>query len=115
MSKFEDTHNFDKKELLYETIIGLNGNKLRRIKSSLFYLLSASSFICGIALVISDKPVGVFFLVTLFPIFLLYPLVRFFFGGKDSVAGVVVTVVASEVLKQKLTKKIDRNNNRKRR
>jgi hypothetical protein len=114
MKKFEEPKNLDKNELLYETILSLNGSRVRRLKSNLFYFLSTFSFIFGVALLISEKPLGFFLLFTLFPIFLIYPLVRFCFGGKDSLAGVVVTVVTSELMKQNLINKTDRQHNQSR-
>jgi hypothetical protein len=114
MKKVEEPKDLDKNELFYETILTLNGSRVRRLKSNLFYFLSTFSFIFGVALLISEKTAGYFFLFTLFPIFLIYPLVRFFFGGKDSLAGVVVTVVTSELVKQKLINKIDRQYNQRR-
>jgi len=40
------------------------------------------------------------------PCFLLYPLIRYLFGGKDSVAAVVATVVVEEVLKYEIRKSV---------
>ena len=115
MNNSNELKNNDEKEFVYETVTSINGVKVRRIKSSLFYLFSAISFFLGVGSLIAEKQFGVFLLFTLFPIFLIYPLIRFIFGGKDSVVGVVATVVVSEVLKNKLTSKKERTYKRRRR
>jgi ABC-type branched-subunit amino acid transport system permease subunit len=107
MKNYEPLESKDDKSFFYEIAVSINGTKVKRIKSDLFYLLSVLSLIAGVVLLIKNNQIGFFFLFTLFPILLIYPAVRFFLGGKDSVAGVVVTVVVEEVLKHKLTKKID--------
>ena len=87
---------------IHETVEALNGNKIERIKSSLFYWLG---FIClpvGIFLITKEIWVGAFLTLTASPCFFLYPPVRFLFGGKDSVAAVIVTVVVEEVIKSKI-------------
>ena len=93
----------------YETVQSIRGNEVRRIKSSLFYLLG---FICipvGIYLVTHEIWFGAFLILTACPCFLLYPLVRLLFGGKDSVAAVVGTAVVEEVLKSEVKKMANKN------
>ena len=58
----------------------------------------------GIYLIIEfEMLIGLALIILLSPCFLLYPIIRFFvFGGKDSVAAVVTTVVVEEVIKSKI-------------
>jgi hypothetical protein len=97
----------------YETVKMLNGKYNKRIRSSIFYWASLISLSVGIYLITNDKMIGAFFSITLSPFLLLYPLVRFFFGGKDSVGAVVATAVIEEVIKHKITKTIDENSKKK--
>jgi ABC-type branched-subunit amino acid transport system permease subunit len=107
MKNFEQPEQKEDQSFFYEIAVNINGKKVKRIKSDLFYLLSVLSLVTGVVLLVNNKLIGFFFLFTVFPILLIYPAVRFFLGGKDSVAGVVATVVVEEVLKHKLTSKID--------
>lgn len=91
----------------FETVRMLNGKYKERIQSSIFYWCSLISFSIGIYLISNEKFIGAFFCITLTPFLLLYPLVRFLFGGKDSVGVVVATAVVEEVIKHKITKAID--------
>jgi len=52
---------------------------------------------------------GGFLVLTLAPVLLIYPLVRFLFGGKDSAVAVVTTVIVEEVLKHQIKKAIDKS------
>ncbi len=88
--------------VLQETVEAINGNKVTRLKSSLFYLGSLLSMGVGIYLISENLMFGGFLILTLGPFLLLYPVVRFFIGGKDSVGGVIATAVVEEVLKRKI-------------
>lgn len=98
----------------YETVESLNGNEVMRLKSSLFYESASLLLILGVALVVfglqephyQDNGLlivlsGVFSLL-LVPFFLLYPLVRYLIGGKDSVVPVVATAVVEGWLMAKV-------------
>ncbi|ALK90323.1 hypothetical protein [Limnohabitans sp. 63ED37-2] len=67
--------------------------------AAMFYL----SYVYGIRGFIS---VGSILIFIVFPVSLVYPIVRFFMGGKDSVVGVVISVVIEEHLKGKIKEKI---------
>ena len=86
----------------YETVLAVTGNYVTRLKSSLFYWAAAASLTAGIALLYGGKVIGGSVIVTLTPGLLLYPLVRLLFGGKDSLAAAVTTVVIEEVIKSKM-------------
>ena len=92
----------------YETVRALNGNCVRRLRSSLFHWGALVAFIAGIILVAQEVWVGGFLALTLAPFLLLYPLVRFLFGGKDSAVAVVTTVIVEHVLKDQIGKAIDK-------
>jgi hypothetical protein len=57
--------------------------------------------------------VGGSLVMTLTPCLLLYPLIRFLFGGKDSVGAVITTVVVEELMKGQIFKAIDGSSKRK--
>jgi hypothetical protein len=91
----------------FETVQMITGKYKERIRSSIFYWGSLISFSIGVYLIANGKPIGAFFCITLTPFLLLYPLVRFLFGGKDSVGVVVATAIVEEVIKHKVIKAID--------
>ena len=93
----------------YETVRALNGNYVTRPRSSLFYWGALVALIAGIVLLSNGSFVGGFLILTVAPCLLLYPLVRFLFGGKDSAVAVVTTVVVEEVLKNEFFKAVDRS------
>lgn len=70
-------------------------------------------FIAGVALLSNELYIGAFLVMTLSPFLLLYPLVRFFFGGKDSIGVVVTTAIVEEVLKSEVRKAVDKSSRRK--
>jgi len=92
-------------EVFLETVETINGKKrFRRLKTS-FILSCGFLFIpIGLYLVLAwEIMFGGTLVVLLAPCFLLYPAIRFFlFGGKDSVAAVVTTVVVEEITKAKI-------------
>jgi hypothetical protein len=101
--------------LIYETVHAFSGNDVVRVRSSLFYWGALSAFITGVTLFYYGFRPGSFLVMTLTPCLLLYPLVRFLFGGKDSVGAVITTVVVEEVVKRQILKALDDPSKRKRR
>jgi hypothetical protein len=99
----------------YETVHMVTGNHVTRLRSTLFYWGAAASFITGIILLSNELLVGGFLALTLAPCLLLYPLIRFLFGGKDSIAAAVTTVVVEEVLKGEIQKAADKLSRKRRR
>jgi hypothetical protein len=99
---------------LFETVISLNGNSVSRLRSGLFYWSALGSFILGIFLIKQEMPVGGFLILTLAPFLLLYPPIRFLFGGKDSVAGIVTTFVIEEIIKHQIFRTLDDRSHRRR-
>jgi hypothetical protein len=89
---------------IHEEVESLNGTKVRRVKSSLIYGLGWTCLIVGIILVVNEIMIGGTLILFLFPCLMIYPFVRYMFGGKDSVVGVVTTVVVEEVLKNEIKK-----------
>jgi hypothetical protein len=96
---------------LTEEIVLSNGTKHIRIKSSIFYWTSFFSFALGIIFLYNNLPLGGLLILTASPFFLLYPLIRFLFGGKGGLLPAVITLVAQELLKNKISNgfKKDRN------
>ena len=99
----------------YETVRALNGNHITRLRSSLFYWGALISFIIGVILVSRESLGGGFLVLTLTPCLLLYPLIRLLFGGKDSIGGVVTTVIVEEFVKGEIFKAAEKSSRRKRR
>ena len=91
--------------MIFETVKTINDEReIKRLKTS-FILLCGVAFIpLGIYLLLAyEMMFGATLVITLSPCFLLYPLVRFFlFGGRDSIAGIVTTVIVEEVVKSKI-------------
>jgi hypothetical protein len=90
------------RSLIYETVPAFSGNDVLRVRSSLFYWGALSAFITGVTLFYYGFGPGGFLVMTLTPCLLLYPLIRFLFGGKDSVGAVITTVVVEEVVKRQI-------------
>ena len=94
--RFIDMENF-----FYETVKTINGKrKVTRLRSSVIIWTGILCIPVGIILLYLEMVVGAFILFTLCPCLLIYPMIRFFFfGGEDSIWGVVTTVVVEEVSK----------------
>jgi hypothetical protein len=103
MANEKQTFDFEGKRLPYwnETVINYKGEKVVRIKSNFFYLIGLLSVVAGILMISYQIPGGVF-LFLICTIFFLYPAVRFLFGGKDSLAGALTTVVVDAYIKSKI-------------
>ena len=93
---------------LQETVKTLNGNIVTRVKSSVFFWAAFLAFAVGVYLLTQEVYVGASLIITLAPCLLLYPLIRLLFGGKDSVAAVVTTVVVEEVVKSKVINALEK-------
>ncbi len=104
----------NKSSLLCETIYKGNGVDVTRIRSSVFYYSSLISLVLGFYLISGEHYIGAFLIITLCPFLLLYPLVRYLFGGKDSVGVVVATAITEELLKSELKKAVEKKPKRKR-
>ena len=103
--------------MLFETVKTINDNReIRRLKTSVILLVGLSFIPLGIYLIIEfEMLIGLALIILLSPCFLLYPIIRFFvFGGKDSVAAVVTTVVVEEVIKSKIKDAGKKSQNKKR-
>lgn len=78
-------------------------SKRQNIPTSYFFWAAFFSFLCGLYVVGELEQLwGLGLIITVAPILLLYPLVRFFFGGKDSIGAAVVTVLVEEHVKGRL-------------
>ena len=96
-------------KIFFEDLRLEDGSIHTRFKSGLFYYASIISFISGWIMLINDLPLGGFLIITASPFFLLYPLVRFLFGGKGGLLPAVVTFLAQEVIKSKIQSSLDKN------
>lgn len=73
-----------------------------------FYWTGFLCFFVGIFLLIEKLSIGAGLIMFASPCLLLYPIIRYLFGGKDSVGVVVATVVVEEMLKDVLRKASER-------
>ena len=102
------------KNYFFEEYESGDGEKIQRVKSGIFYWSSFWSFIIGVILVTNEVfRTGVTLILTACPVLALYPLVRFLFGGKDSVWSAVSTFVLEEFLKGQAFDFIERKKRKK--
>ena len=95
-----------------EEIRNLRNERVYRIKTGviiggglLLLVLGVILFLISIKYDIKFLPtIGIFLITFVFPVSLLYPLVRFFMGGRDSVLGVVISIVLEEYMKGTIKK-----------
>ena len=87
--------------ILFEDVETFNAKRVvRRLTTNTILVSSLLCIPFGIWLLTDEIYVGATLIFTICPCLLLYPLIRtLFFGGKDSVAGVVTTVIVEEVTK----------------
>ena len=72
-----------------------------------FWLAAGISIYLGIHILGEyDSLWGVALIITVPPILILYPIIRFLFGGKDSIGALLLTVIVSEIFKSKVKSKI---------
>tara|TARA_R110001599_G_scaffold95594_3_gene247903 strand:- start:984 stop:1610 length:627 start_codon:yes stop_codon:yes gene_type:complete len=91
----------------YEIIRKERGEEIKRIRTSTFYLGALISFTAGIYLIIIEVTFGFFLAFTTTFCLILYPPIRLLFGGKDSLAAGIATVVTEEIIKSQIIKKTD--------
>ena len=97
-----------------ETVQLRSGRHKKRIRSSVFFLSAIFSFLYGMSRAFSgDVEAGFFILLSVTPFLFIYPVVRFLFGGRDSVVAVIATVVVDEVIKSKIISNLEKKNRRK--
>lgn len=86
------------------------------MRSSTIWLGALGSSVLGIILIVEHKiGFGLFLLLFLAPCLFLYPVIRsIFFGGRDSVAAAITTVLTEEVIKAGIKNKIENRHRKKR-
>ena len=85
------------------------------IPASMFIWGAFLSFFVGVYVILKLEQLwGLFFILTVTPCLFLYPIIRFLFGGKDSIAAAAVTIITEEVLKSKIEKAVKKRYNKKR-
>jgi len=99
----------------FEVVRAENEEGVTRLRVSFFLLASLISLTAGIVLLSREYMAGGFLVLTLAPCLFLYPLVRFFFGGKDSIGAAVTTAIVEEVLKGERLKAADKSSKRRKR
>ena len=93
---------------MFENYRTSDGKTAKRIKTSVYIWISFSCLGIGIYFIFNQIMLGAFFVLTAFPFFALYPLIRLLFGGKDSFGAAVVTAVVEETLKNEIKKTANR-------
>ncbi len=102
---------------IQEEIQNLRGEKVTRIKTSVIHGVGFFSLILGIVFFYVAYKHGLRYVMTVgglliffvFPVTLVYPVVRFLIGGKDSVFGFVASVAIEEYLKGKVKNHLKRD------
>lgn len=102
---------------IQEEIQNLRGEKVTRIKTSVILGAGFFSLMLGILLfyvaykhdVRYMMTVGGLLIFFVFPVTLVYPVVRFLIGGRDSVLGLVASVAIEEYLKGKVKNHLERD------
>lgn len=99
-----------------EIIRTRSGTDVVRIRSFVFYRGAVVSIFGGIALYLyGHHTIGGALILTVAPCLLLYPAVRYLFGGKDSIGATITTAVVEVLLKLELRKLGDRLSKRRHR
>ena len=102
------------KNYFFEEYESGDGEKIQRVKSGIFYWSSFWSFIIGVILFANEVfRTGITLILTACPVLALYPLVRFLFGGKDSVWSAVSTFILEEFLEGRVVDFIERKKRKK--
>ena len=91
-----------------ETGLSWGGEPVIRVKTSIFIIGAVVSIFLGVVLLLEEIYFGAFMVITLAPFLLLYPVVRFLFGGKDSIGVAALTAVTEELIKSEVIKKIEK-------
>lgn len=99
----------------FEVVRAESEEGVKRLRVSFFLLAALISLTAGIVLLSREYMAGGFLVLTLAPCLLLYPLVRFFFGGKDSIGAAVTTAIVEEVLKGEILKAAEKSSKRRKR
>lgn len=94
-----------------EEVINWKGQKVVRVKSGFILLLGLISVISGAVLYVNNYSWGTLLILNS-TMFFIYPIVRFFIGGKDSIAGIVGTAVADAYIKNKIDASIKKRSKR---
>ncbi len=101
----EEIRNFkDERVYRIKTGVIIGGGLLCLVLGFIFFWLSIAY---GIRYMSTLGGILAFFV---FPVTLVYPVVRFFMGGRDSVLGLVISVVIEEYLKGKIKNKMREEN-----
>jgi len=95
---------------LIETVTNLNGKEVTRVRTSLILCGAFLVTLIGLYFVIEGVQItdekmlriGVLLLLTIAPFMLLYTVVRFLIGGRDSLLGFLLTLFLEHVLKKKM-------------
>lgn len=91
----------EKDTWLTENVYTSDGYRAR-IRSSAFYWGALWSIVLGVILISEEMIIGGVMILTVAPFLLLYPLIRFLFGGKDSIGAAITTAVVEELLKNEI-------------
>ena len=108
----EDNHDLEKVDVPLNNSGGVHGCLISSI-GILFFAV-------GIGLIILSAKIenilvaliGLLLCTVIAGFLFLYPLIRFFFGGKDSVAAAITTVIVEGVVTQKIMKHSRKRRNR---
>lgn len=109
-----DSVTFNEPNWPFQLFVTRKGNVEERITTSFFYFTALVLIVCGVIFVNAGlESLGVS-LVSFSPIFMLYPAIRFFFGGKGGIVPAAVTIFVEKYLRYKISSALegDRKNQR---
>jgi hypothetical protein len=101
-----------------ETVVNLKDKKVERVSTSLIFYATCLVIFIGLYFVIEGMQItdaktlliGVFLLLIIAPFMLLYPVVRFLIGGRDSLLGFSLTLLVEHVIGKKIIKHVKAEN-----
>ena len=101
-----------------ETVTNLKDEKVERVCTSLIFYTTCLVIFIGLYFVVEGIQItdvktlliGAFLLLIIAPFMLLYPVIRFLIGGKDSLMGFSLTLFVEHVLGKKIIKHVKGEN-----
>lgn len=102
-----DSVTFNEPSWPIQLFVTRKGNVEERITTSFFYVTALVLIVCGVISLNAGLEWFGVSLVSFSPIFMLYPAIRFLFGGKGGVVPAVVTILVEKYLRYKISSALE--------
>lgn len=102
-----DSVTFNEPSWPIQLFVTRKGNVEERITTSFFYVVALVLIASGVILFRAEIEGIGFSMVTVSPLFMLYPPIRFLFGGKGGLVPAAVTVLAERYLTYKISSALE--------